>query len=253
MTHRLDERRSVALVTGSGRNIGRAIALSLAGAGCNLVVNVRGNRDEGEAVAAEARDLGARAIVAVGDVQDEAAVEAMFAAAREQLGDVTVLVNNAAIRTEMPLEDLSLDEWRRVTGVILEGAFLCSRAAIPGMRARRWGRIINIAGMSGQAGASHRAHVVTAKAGIVGLTRALAVELGPDGITVNAVSPGMMDTARNAATSPAEPKHHEGRVVPVGRRGRPDEVAAAVRYLASDDAAYVNGQTLSVNGGAYIA
>jgi 3-oxoacyl-[acyl-carrier protein] reductase len=166
---------------------------------------------------------------------------------------VTVLVNNAAVRTEMPIERLELAEWRRVVGVVLEGAFLCARAAIPDMRSAGWGRIVNIAGMSGQAGAPDRAHVVSAKAGLIGLTRGLAVELAPDGITVNAVSPGMMDTVRDVATSPAEPKHHDGRVVPVGRRGRPDEIGAAVRYLVSDEAAYVTGQTLNVNGGTYIA
>jgi 3-oxoacyl-[acyl-carrier protein] reductase len=243
----------VALVTGSGRNIGRAIALALAGAGLNVVVNVRRHRAEGEEVAAAVRDLGMRSIVAVADVADPHAVGRLFAEARAALGPVTVLVNNAAIRTEMPIEELDFDEWRRVLGVVLDGAFLCSRAAIPDMRAAGRGRIVNIAGMSGQAGAADRAHVVASKAGLIGLTRALAVELGADGITVNAVSPGMMDTARNLETSPREPKHHSGRSVPVGRRGRPEEIGAAVRYLVSDEAAFVTGQVLSVNGGAFIA
>jgi 3-oxoacyl-[acyl-carrier protein] reductase len=247
------EARGVALVTGSGRNIGRAIALELASAGHDVVVNVRSHRDEGEAVAAEVRDRGRRAIVAVADVSQPADVRRMFEEATEALGPVAVLVNNAAVRTEMPLDALELDEWRRVVGIVLDGAFLCSRAAAPAMRELGWGRIVNVIGMSGEAGATHRVHVVAAKSGLIGLTRALAVELGPDGITVNGVSPGMMDTVRSTASSPTEPKHHAGRSVPLGRRGVPADVAAAVRFLASPAAGYITGEILKVNGGAYIA
>jgi 3-oxoacyl-[acyl-carrier protein] reductase len=164
-----------------------------------------------------------------------------------------VLVNNAAVRTEMPLDALELDEWRRVVGIVLDGAFLCSRAAAPAMRELGWGRIVNVIGMSGEAGATHRVHVVAAKSGLIGLTRALAVELGPDGITVNGVSPGMIDTVRSTASAPTEPKHHAGRSVPLGRRGVPADVAAAVRFLASPAAGYITGEILKVNGGAYIA
>jgi 3-oxoacyl-[acyl-carrier protein] reductase len=240
-------------VTGSGRNIGRATAIALAEDGCDVVVNVRHSESEAESVAADVRVAGARSVVCVADVRDPDAVDRMFATARSELGPVTVLVNNAAVRTEMPIGDLEFDEWQRILGIILDGAFLCSRAAISHMREAGWGRIINLAGLSGQAGAPDRAHVVTAKSGIIGLTKALAVELAPDGITVNAVSPGMIDTVRQTDSSPAEPKHHHRLHVPVGRRGRPDEVARVIRFLASRESGYITGHTLNVNGGAYIA
>lgn len=250
MTERLERR--VALVTGSGRNIGRATALALAAEGCDIVVNVRTSVDEAQAVAAEVHATGARAIVTVGDVRDPAFVERMFDDARTQLGPVTVLVNNAAVRPEQPVAELEFDEWRRIVSIVLDGAFLCAKAAIGHMREMGGGRIINLAGLSGQAGAPDRVHVVTAKAGIIGLTKALAVELAPEGITVNAVSPGMIGTRRQTTTSPGEPKHHDRLHVPVGRRGTPEEVARVIAFLASPDSGYITGHTLNVNGGAYI-
>lgn len=245
--------RRVALVTGSGRNIGRATALALAADGCDVVVNVRTSRDEAEAVADEVRGAGARAIVCVADVTDPEAVERMFAEARAQLGAVTVLVNNAAVRPEQPITELAFDEWRRIVSIVLDGAFLCARAAVGHMSESGGGRIINLAGLSGQAGAPDRVHVVTAKAGIIGLTKALAVELAPQGITVNAVSPGMIGTRRQTTSSPGEPKHHDRLHIPIGRRGTPEEVARVIAFLASPDSGYITGHTLNVNGGAYIA
>ena len=241
----------VVLVTGGGRNIGRAIALELARAGADVVVNVRANRTEAEQVADEVRRLGRRSLVCLADVRDEAAVRAMFDEALRQIGPVAVLVNNAAIRPEAPFEQLSLTEWREVVGTILEGAFLCCHAALPQMLTAGWGRIVNVAGMSGQTGAANRAHVVAGKSGLIGLTRALAVEYAERNITVNAVSPGSIDTERKGRSA-GQPAHRGSRFVPMGRQGTADEVASLVGYLASERAAYVTGQTFNVNGGAYV-
>ncbi|MQA06663.1 MAG: SDR family oxidoreductase [Streptosporangiales bacterium] len=234
----------VAVVTGGGRNIGRSIALELARWGADVVVLVRANRAEAESVAAEVRAEGRRAQVAVADVRDRDAVAAAVADACT-LGPPTILVNNAAIRVERPFLELTDTDWREVTSVIVDGAFVCAQQVLPHMLDAGHGRIVNIAGVTGQTGAAHRAHVVTAKAGLIGLTKALAAEYAADGVTVNAVSPGMIDTTRLHGT----PQHHAGRTPPVGRLGNPQEIAAAVRYLVSPDAGYVTGQTINVNGG----
>ena len=235
----------VAVVTGAGRNIGRAIALELAAAGTDVAVIVRTNRDEAEAVADEVRGLGRRAVVGLADVRDGAQIAHVVEEARSSLGPPTVLINNAAVRREISFLDLSWEEWREVTGVILDGAYVCCRAVLPDMLDAGGGRIVMIGGLSGQTGASRRAHVVAAKSGLIGLTKALALEFAAHNITVNAVSPGMIDTTRAGS----EPDHHRGRTIPVGRRGRPQDVAAMVRYLVSEDAAFVTGQTMNVNGG----
>jgi len=238
----------VALVTGAAKNIGRAIALELAEAGAGVAVLTRSDAQAADVVVEEARRRGVEAEAYLADVTDEAAVEQVVAAIVARFGGLDVVVNNAAIRSEVPFGEMSFQQWRRVVAVTLDGAFLCARAALPHLAATGAGAIINIGGLTAYTGAKHRAHVVAAKAGLDGLTKALAVELAPQGITVNLVAPGLIDTERSSAL----PDHHQTHATLVGRRGMPDEVAGLVRYLAGPTARYVVGQTIHVNGGAYL-
>jgi 3-oxoacyl-[acyl-carrier protein] reductase len=238
----------VAIVTGSGRNIGRAIALALASDGASVVVNARSSRSEAEAVAREIEAMGGKALVHVGDIADAEAVQAMADMAVKELGRIDILVNNAALRREKPFAEMTYAEWREVMNVILDGTFHFVKACLPALKKSGAGTIVNIGGMSAHTGASNRAHVVTAKAGIVGFTRALAHDLSPDGITVNCVVPGIIGTPR---AKNAEPAHHLIHRTITGERGRPEDVAAAVRFLCGGAARYINGQAIHSNGGAY--
>lgn len=228
----------VALVTGAGRNIGRAIALALADAGASVVVNARNSRDEIESVASQINGL---AVLA--DVTDEKSVERMVRQTLERFGRLDILVNNAALRAVEPIESIDLKRWREVTSVILDGAWNCVHASLEALKKSGGGSIVNIGGLSAHTGAAGRPHVVAAKEGLVGLTRALAHDLAPHNVTVNCVVPGHIETAR---TSPSA-NHKES---PLGRRGKPEEVAAAVRFLAGPGARYITGAVLHVSGGA---
>ena len=249
MTQARELEGRVALVTGASRNIGRAIALALAGAGAAVVVNARASADEARAVVKEIEAAGGKAVVSIADVTDEAAVNTMLKATLENLGRLDILVNNAAVRDVTSIDQIDYAAWKRVIGIILDGAFLTTKASLAGLRASGQGAIVNIGGMSGHTGAAGRPHVVAAKLGLVGLTRALAHDLSPDGITVNCVVPGMIATQRNAASG-MQTAHKHGPLL--GRRGTPEEVAAAVRYLAGPNARYITGQDLHLNGGAYL-
>jgi 3-oxoacyl-[acyl-carrier protein] reductase len=240
----------VAVVTGAGRNIGRAIALTLAEGGASVVLNVRGNRAEAEAVAREIGAAGGRALVHVGDVADTKAVQAMADLAADQFGRIDILVNNAALRREKPFAEMDYREWREIMDVTLDGTFHCVKACLPALHQSGAGTIVNIGGLSAHTGARNRAHVVTAKAGIIGLTRALAHDLADDGITVNCVVPGLIGTPR-PKESP-EPAHHLTHQTITGERGRPEDVAVMVRFLCGPAARYINGQAIHANGGAYL-
>lgn len=241
----------VALVTGASRNIGRSIALAFADAGASVAIVARSDREAAEAVAREVEVKGVAAAVLLGDVGQEQDATRLVAETVAKLGRLDILVNNAAIRREAPAASLAFSDWRDVMGVTLDGAFLMSRAAIPHMKAGGQGAIVNIGGLTAYTGAINRVHVVAAKAGLDGLTKALAHELGAEGVTVNLVSPGMIDTDRQH-TMAGDPAHHKTTRTLVGRRGTPEEVAAAVLYLASAQARFTTGQTLHVNGGAFL-
>jgi 3-oxoacyl-[acyl-carrier protein] reductase len=244
--------KPVALVTGAGRNIGREIALALHASGHAVAVNVRASVAEGQSVVDEITAAGGQALLCVADVSDRAAVGAMVDAITSQWGRLDVLVNNAAIRREADLAALSVSDWHDTLRVVLDGAFFCSQAALPRLKASGQGAIVNIGGLTAHTGAAERVHVVTAKAGLVGMTRALAHDLADSGVTVNCVSPGLIATERKAASSSEKPKHHATHKSLLGRRGTVQEVAQAVVYLAGPHARYTTGQVLHVNGGTYL-
>jgi 3-oxoacyl-[acyl-carrier protein] reductase len=240
----------VAIVTGAGRNIGRAIALALADGGAAVAINVRSNRTGAESVAREVEASGGKALVHVGDVADAAAVQVLVDAAVKQFGRLDILVNNAALRREKAFSEMSYAEWREIMDVTLDGTFHCVKACLPALRQSGAGTIVNIGGLSAHTGAKNRAHVVTAKAGVIGFTRALAHDLAADGITVNCVVPGLIGTPR--AKDKPEPAHHLTHQTIGGERGKPEDVAAAVRFLCGPGARYITGQAIHANGGAYL-
>jgi 3-oxoacyl-[acyl-carrier protein] reductase len=247
-----------ALITGASRNIGRAIALAYAAEGADLLLNTRTNREELEAVAAECRKAGVRVATALADVGDAAAVEAMVTRGLAELGGLDVLVCNAAIRPHKSVTETSVEEWHHVLGVNLHSAFYLSRAVVPAMKARGRGSIITLGGLSSLTGRPDTAAVTTAKTGLLGLTRALAAELGPFGIRANMVMPGFIDTERRYAewypefkkAPPGSPE--QLKQIPLGRLGRPEDIADACVFLASDASAYVTGDTIRVMGGRFI-
>ena len=237
----------VAIVTGGVRRIGRATALALSRAGAAVVINARSSRQEADSVTEEIGAAGGRALVQLADVTDEGAVARMAEAAVASFGRIDILVNNAANRGEAPFLQMSLAQWRDITGVILDGAFLCSRAVLPHMVRNKHGRIVNIGGVSSHLGAGRRAHVGAAKAGLVGLTRALAAEFAASGITVNCVVPGRIGGERSATSGrgiTADP--------PVGHEGVPEDVAGMIRTLCLPTSGYITGQTIHVSGGLFM-
>ena len=245
-----DAGNRVAIVTGAARNIGRATAVALAGQGFDLIVHAHKNREGAEETAGLVESAGTRARVALADLTEPAGAERLVAVANE-LGRVAVLVNNASVRRAVPFTEMTLEEWRSIIAIDLDAAFLCARACIGDMIAGRWGRIVNIGGLSGHTGASQRAHVVTAKAALVGLTKALAAEFGDTGVTANCVVPGEIETERGGAAG-ARARHPDKTPPLVGRRGEPQDVAAIIAMLCGGDSDYITGQTLHVNGGIYL-
>ncbi len=242
----------VALVTGGARNIGRAIACALSSGGAAVMVNARTSRDDAQATVNHIREGNGNAAVHLGDVTDPNAVAAMVEATVKEFGRLDFLVNNAAIRAETQFVEIRLHDWQQILATVLDGAFLCSQACLPHLSRGGTGAIVNIGGLTGHTGALGRAHVVTAKAGLAGMTRALAMDLAPHGITVNCVVPGTIGTVRGLPGAPERPAHRQS-LPPLGRRGSPEDVASAVRFLCGPGARYITGQALHVSGGGYMA
>ena len=237
----------VAIITGSSRRNGKAMALALAADGAAVIVNARSAKAEIEEVAKEIEEAGGRALAHQADITDEAQATGLIEAAVEKFGRVDILINNAALRGEAPVLEMSLKQWREVLDVILDGTFLCSRAALRHMVKQRYGRIINIGGVSAHLGAPNRAHVSAGKSGLVGLTRGMASEFASHGITVNCVVPGRIGGQRSATSG-----HGINASPPVGREGIPDDVVMVIRMLCDPAAGYITGQTIHVSGGLYM-
>lgn len=237
----------VALVTGSGRNIGRAIVLEFARRGIHVIVNTLTDEAAGQAVAAEARELGVEALYLQADVGNAGAVLELADHALARFGKVDIVVNNAAIRPEKPFLELDDDDWHRVFAVDLHSAFYTCRAFLPAMIAQGWGRIINLTGMNAIHGYQGRVPVSAAKHGLWGLTKALAKEFGPNGVTVNAISPGPI---RSEHPDEAMDRHIQSQLgrIPVGRLGEPDEIAGLCGFLVSGRGGFISGQMIACNG-----
>ena len=239
----------VAVVTGAAKGIGRAISLRLAQDGAAIAlwdVDRDGAIDTADTIAKH----GGVAIACVVDVSSAGAIEAALARTRSELGPVTILVNNAGISGFCPLLDLTEETWDRMMRVNLKGPFLCTKAIVPDMLAGGWGRIVNISSSSTQSGARNMSHYVASKGGVAGFTKALAMEYASRGITVNSIAPGFVDTPMLRA-SPVDIEAAAA-ASPMGRAGKPEDIAAACSYLVSDAAGYITGQTISVNGGRYL-
>ena len=237
-----------ALVTGSASNIGRAIALRLAADGFAVMVHARQSRAAAEETMGAIQAAGGRAALHLADISDQAQAAGLVAAAVAAFGRLDVLVNNASMHRQTPFASITPAEWREVTGATLDGSFYVSQAASPHLLAVPSAAIVNLGGIAAHAGAKGRVHAISAKAAIIGLTRALAHEFAGTGVRVNCVAPGMIETVR-AATIGAPP------VLPstlVGHHGLPEDVAGAVSFLAGPGGRYITGQTLHVNGGAFL-
>jgi 3-oxoacyl-[acyl-carrier protein] reductase len=241
----------VALVTGAARNIGRAIARSMAAGGASVMVNARTSRAEAEKTVGMIETAGGQAALHIADITNAKEVTSLVEATVVRFGRLDFLVNNAAVRFETSFAEMKFEEWRKVLSIVLDGAFLCAHAALPHLIRAGGGTIINIGGQTGHKGAAERAHVITAKAGLAGMTKALALDLAVHQITVNCVVPGAIESQRGLPGVPERPADRRA-PPPIGRRGEPEEIAAMVRMLCGPDARYITGQAIHVNGGGYM-
>jgi len=239
----------VALVTGASRGIGAATALKLAQRGYDVAINYLSRHEQAQKVARQVEAFGRRALPVQADVSDYGQVRRMISTIVDELGGLHVLVNNAGYSSHGTIDQLPPEEWHRMIAVTLDGAFYCAREAVPHMKRAGWGRIVNVCSLRAMAGSRHGAHYASAKAGLIGLTKSLALELAPE-ITVNAVSPGY--TATDMTRQALEEKGEQIRAeIPLRRIAQPEEIAAVIAFLCSDEAGYITGETINVNGGIY--
>jgi len=238
----------VAVVTGASRGIGKGIALALGKAGYDVAVNFERSAKEAEKVVAAIKGMGRKVIAVKADVASERDVLTMRDRVLEELGKVDILVNNAGIHQHLKFWDLSRKDWDRVIAVNLTGPFLCAKAFVDGMKERRWGRIVNISSVIGLMGTDHEVHYAASKGGLFALTKSMARELAPFDVTVNAVSPGWIDTDMTKGITEEEARASLAQV-PMKRVGAAEDIAGAVVFLCGDEAAYMTGATIHVNGG----
>jgi 3-oxoacyl-[acyl-carrier protein] reductase len=238
-----------AFVTGASRNIGRAIACALASQGANVGVGARGVNDDAEHTLELIQACGVQAMLVEADLSDPDAARDAVRRCADRFGGLDILVNNAAQRSDNSIENITPEEWRRVTGSILDASFFAIQSALPFLRTSDMASIINIGGVAGHAGVGGRSHVAAAKAGIAGLTRGIAAELAPDRITVNCIAPGRIETQRSGHV----PQHFIDRPTPLGRGGEPEEVGRLAAFVAGPGARYMTGQTIHLNGGWHMA
>jgi NAD(P)-dependent dehydrogenase (short-subunit alcohol dehydrogenase family) len=248
----MDITNKVALITGSSRGIGRAIALAFARAGADIVIIYHKQADSANSVVAEIRKLGRRALSLQIDVSSRAMVQGMISRTLETFDRIDVLVNNAGILQQKPFLEISDEDWDRIMDVNLKGAFLCSQKVFPVMQKQKSGAIINMASSGGQLGGPLAVHYSASKAGVICLTKSLARIGAFYGIRVNCIAPGLIDTEMTKDEICSDAGREKVRQIPIQRPGTVDEVARAAVFLASDDASYITGQTVNVNGGLYM-
>ena len=237
-----------AFISGASRGIGRAAALKLASLGYDLALNYHTNYDAAQNVQHEAQKYGVKVLLLAGDIADENNVREMFRKIGETFGGADVVVNNASFAEQLMFQDITYEKWRRMFAVTVDGAFFTVQNALPHMLHEKRGRIINISSIWGEVGASCEVHYSAAKGALIAMTKALAKELGPSGITVNCITPGVIDTDMNAHLS-AEDLAELCEETPLGRLGSPDDIAETVAFLASAEAGFITGQIIGVNGG----
>jgi 3-oxoacyl-[acyl-carrier protein] reductase len=248
----IDLKGKVAVITGASRGIGKATALLFAQAGCNVAVNYSNNEKAANEVASEAERFGVKAKPFRADVSQKIAVDRMIGRALEEFGKIDILVNNAGIWKHASIETMTEEQLHETMQLNLSGVFYAITAAVPGMRQRKSGNIINISSTAGQRGEPFHSHYAASKGAIISLTKSLAVELAPHNIRVNCVAPGWVDTDMSQASLVGDEREDILRKIPLGRAGTAQEIAAGVLFLASDLATYINGEVVNVNGGSVL-